>query len=92
MKRFLAVVTRPADVDPEILARHKDYLQALLDRGSLLLSGPFGEAPGGAYLLRAADQAAAQAIVKSDPMLLDPRAEIVLREWVIRLDAMEARA
>ena len=92
MKRYLAIGIRRADVDPELIEGHKRYLQSLLQSGRLLLSGPFAEGPGGAYLFQAADAAAAAAVVADDPLQSDSRVEIPLREWVIRLDASEVKA
>ncbi len=91
-KRYLAIVSRPADFDPELIAGHKHYLQTLLQSGALQLSGPFSERPGGAYLFLAADREAADAVVAADPLLADARASIELYEWVIRLDASEVVA
>lgn len=92
MKRYLAIVSRPADIDPALIDAHKHWLQELLQAGTLLMSGPFAEGGGGAYLFRAADREAAQAVVTGDPILGDPRARIPLKEWVIRLQATEDKA
>jgi uncharacterized protein YciI len=48
---------------------HREYLRGLVDRGVLLLSGPFGpDEPAGALLIfRGADKADVAALIEKDP-------------------------
>jgi uncharacterized protein YciI len=48
---------------------HREYLRGLADRGTLLLSGPYGpDEPAGALLIfRAEDKAEVAALLEKDP-------------------------
>ncbi|MGH8965426.1 MAG: YciI family protein [Actinomycetes bacterium] len=48
---------------------HRAYLGGLADRGTLLLSGPYGagEAPGALLLFRAGDKAEVASLLEKDP-------------------------
>lgn len=84
MNRYLVIARRLPHCDPALVQPHKDYLESLRASGALELTGPFANAPGGAYLLRAADLAAAQALVEQDPAHVSGGWELTVYEWQAR--------
>jgi uncharacterized protein YciI len=61
---------------------HLAYLNKLKDDGALVLAGPYEDLTGGAIVLSAEDQAAAETLVAGDPYT---QAEVTkdryLRQW-----------
>jgi uncharacterized protein YciI len=84
MKLYLVVLKRRPVVDPAAISAHMAFLDALRGNGTVERSGPFADSSGGAYLLRAADAAAAQAIVQSDPAHTSGGWDITVHEWQAR--------
>ena len=84
MPLFLVLLLRRPAVDPDAVAAHRDFLDALRADGALERAGPFADHSGGAYLLRAADLAAAQAIVARDPACTSGGWDITIHEWQAR--------
>jgi uncharacterized protein YciI len=81
MKRFLVMTLRRPQFDPAVIAPHYAHLAQLRERGQLELSGPFGDRSGGAYLIRAADLGAAQAIACADPVHVSGSSDVRVYEW-----------
>lgn len=50
-----------------VRSAHREYLKMLLDRGSLVMSGPLADDSGALLVYEAADQAAVEAMVAADP-------------------------
>jgi uncharacterized protein len=69
---------------------HLAYLNTLRDNGSLVVAGPYDDLTGGAIVLRAEDQAAAEALVAGDPYT---QAEVTrdrqLRAWRVTVGALD---
>lgn len=84
MPLFLVVLLRRPVVDPEAIAAHAVFLDALRAEGRVERSGPFTDKTGGAYLLRAADLAGAQALVARDPACTSGGWDITIHEWQAR--------
>ena len=82
MNRYLVVLIRRTGFDPAAVPLHQQFLQELRAEGRNEMSGPFGDNSGGAYLLRAADLAEAQAIARRDPAHTSGGWEISVREWL----------
>lgn len=64
---------------------HLEHLRRLVDDGALVASGPWGpdDARGGLLVFHARDRAAVQAIVDSDPFVIQGVvASCDIREWV----------
>ena len=59
-------------------------VEALRAEGRLERSGPFGDKSGGAYLLRAADLAQAQAVAHRDPAHISGGWDVTVYEWQAR--------
>lgn len=81
MNLFLVMLMRRPEVDPAAVSAHRVFLDALRGEGTLERSGPFADKSGGAYLLRAADLASAQAIVARDPASTSGGWDITIHEW-----------
>lgn len=84
MNLFLVLLMRRPVIDPDAVAAHRAFLDALRADGSLERSGPFADQSGGAYLVRATDLAAAQAIVARDPACTSGGWDITIHEWQAR--------
>jgi len=66
-ERFAETIT---DEEQAIMGRHADYLDALLQDGTLLLAGPtLGPVNTGIAIYEAPDEDAAQAILDADPSI-----------------------
>ncbi|WP_066906625.1 YciI family protein [Millisia brevis] len=64
---------------------HKEHISALADRGSVLMSGPWGadETPGALILVRADSKQDALALTDADPFRLNALvADVTATEWV----------
>lgn len=81
MQRYLVLTQRAPGFNPEALGPHYAFLEGLRRTGRLELAGPFTDRSGGAYLLRADDLAAAEAIARSDPLHLTHASRITVHEW-----------
>lgn len=84
MNLYLVVLMRRPVVDPAAVTAHQAFLDTLRADGVLERSGPFVDKSGGAYLLRAADLASAQAIVARDPASTSGGWDITIHEWQAR--------
>jgi uncharacterized protein YciI len=84
MNRYLVYLLRRPDVDPAVVPLHIAFLDDLRTQGRIELSGGFSDKSGGAYLLRADDLAAAQAIVQRDPAHASGGWTITVHEWQAR--------
>lgn len=81
MNRYLVLVMRRPSFDPALGPAHRAFLDALRVQGSLELSGPFADASGGAYLMRAETFEEAQATALRDPLHLHDSSTITVYEW-----------
>ncbi|HET6432074.1 YciI family protein [Dyella sp.] len=84
MKLYLVMLLRRPQVDPAAISAHMAFLDALRLDGTIERSGPFTDRSGGAYLLRAVDADAAQAIVQRDPAHTSGGWDITVHEWQAR--------
>lgn len=82
---YLVVVKRTPAFRDDVAAEHVRFLDELRARGQLLLTGGFSDKSGGAYVLQeVADLAAAQALVATDPLLVQGSATASIHEWNTR--------
>ncbi|MEL3955566.1 YciI family protein [Stenotrophomonas bentonitica] len=82
---YLVMVTRTPDFRDEVGAAHVRFLDEVRARGQLLLTGGFTDKSGGAYVLQdIAGLAAAQALVDTDPLLVQGSATARIHEWSTR--------
>ena len=84
MNLYLVMVMRRPQFDPAVVPAHQRFLDELRAQGRVERSGPFGDKSGGAYLLRAADQAEAQAIAARDPAHVSGGWNVTVYEWQAR--------
>ena len=84
MNRYLILLIRLPHLDPAVVPLHLAFLEGLRDEGRVELSGGFSDKSGGAYLLRAEDLAAAQAVVQRDPAHTSGSWTIAVHEWQAR--------
>lgn len=70
MNRYLVLVMRKPEFDASLGPAHQAFLQELRTRDRLELSGPFADASGGAYLMRAASLEEARSQALRDPLHL----------------------
>lgn len=86
MTHFVAEITYTAA--PEVVAAsrpaHREHLRALLERGSLVMSGPWADGTGACLVYRADDEAAVREMLESDPFRRDGVVEVLsVREWTV---------
>lgn len=84
MNLYLVLVMRRPQFDPAVVPAHNRFLDELREEGRVERSGPFTDKSGGAYLLRAADLAEAQAIAWRDPTHVSGGWDVTVYEWQAR--------
>jgi uncharacterized protein YciI len=85
MKLYLVMAMRKPSFNQDAVAPHKAFLQALNTRGQLYLTGGFEDGSGGAYILQnVASLVQAQAIVATDPLVLQDCSQLTVHEWNTR--------
>ena len=68
---------------------HVAYLKELENTGKLVVAGPFADRTAGIIVLRAEDEAAAQALVDGDPYTqLGVTKNRELREWIVAIGSV----
>lgn len=82
--KYLVMTMRRPDFDASVVPAHWDFLEDLRKRGVLEQAGGFTDETGGAYVISAADFAAAQEIAHQDPLHLKGCSEVTVREWDAR--------
>lgn len=66
----------------EVRPRHREYLQRLLDQGTLVMAGPWADDTGAMAVYEAADEAAARALLDADPYQeAGAIGDVQVREW-----------
>lgn len=80
---FFAVIMETIDPtkDAEILEAHKSYLQHHIDIGNIYAKGPFTDHSGGLIILKTDTLEAAQAVMDSDPVVLNNTRRITMKQW-----------
>lgn len=88
MKHFAIHYTYPHEAEPVVALRpaHREFLKSLLDKGTLVASGPYTDGGGSALIIirlpESAGVADAEALMNDDPFhreqVLDGRS---IREW-----------
>jgi uncharacterized protein len=76
---LIAVTVPPQDV----LAKHTAHLRELDTEGQLVLAGPFADHSGGLLVLNCGDQAAAEAIMSVDPLIVSGVSTFRVHAWLI---------
>jgi len=81
MNRYLVVTRRKPTFDDAVVPAHYAFLTRLREAGRLELAGPFADRSGGAWLLRAASLAEAEALAHEDPLYAAGSSFVTVREW-----------
>lgn len=81
MKRYLVLTLRRPQFDPAVIEPHYAHLARLREGGQLELAGPFSDRSGGAYVIKAGDLGAAQAIAHADPLHATGASDVRVYEW-----------
>jgi uncharacterized protein YciI len=79
--KFLVMTMRRPDFDPAAIPDHYHFLQDLRDRGLLEQAGPFADASGGAYVLKAASFDEAKRLAEQDPLHLRGCSTVTVHAW-----------
>ena len=79
--KYLVMTIRKPQFDAKLVPAHYTFLQDLRDRGILEQAGPFTDKSGGAYVMSAANFAAARDIAHQDPLHVEGSSEVTIREW-----------
>ncbi|WP_211197838.1 YciI family protein [Permianibacter fluminis] len=72
---------RTAQFQASAIAPHQAFLETLRQNGQLELAGPFTDKSGGAYVIRAENLAAAQALAFTDPLHTTQSSLVTVYEW-----------
>ncbi|UPG88774.1 YciI family protein [Luteibacter aegosomaticola] len=81
---YLVMAMRNEAFQASAGAEHQVFLQGLIERGLLDMTGPFTDGTGGAYLLRAADLDTATQIAHGDPLHTSGSSTLTVHEWRVR--------
>ena len=81
MNRYLVLVMRNPGFDTRLVPAHREFLGNLRAQQRIELAGGFGDASGGAYLLRAASLDEARAIAERDPLHVEHASIVTVYEW-----------
>ena len=81
---YYAIDLIPVAVPPgDVLAKHTAHLRELDSEGKLVLAGPFADHSGGLLVLNCADRAAAESIMKVDPLIVSGVSTFRVHTWLI---------
>jgi hypothetical protein len=72
---------------------HAGFVDGLVERGTMVMGGPFADNSGTMILLEGVDAAAAERLVADDPFILNGVFVLEeVREWTIFVDGLSAKA
>ncbi|MGW4119281.1 YciI family protein [Nocardia sp. NPDC004711] len=83
MRKYLVMAMRTPRFDDSVIVPHKDWLTAVRERGQLVETGKFTDGSGGAYVITAENLAAAQELIRTDPIHTTGASELTVYEWEI---------
>lgn len=98
MKTYFVVILRPGPRwDPQRYVRDQDlwdeharHMDALFERGAVVLGGPFADASGSMVIVRAADADAAREMFREDPWNVEGILVVSdVKQWTIFLDGAD---
>ncbi|MFD9705049.1 YciI family protein [Lentzea sp. NPDC059081] len=83
MARFAVELVFGPDNEKRLAVRpaHREYLASLVEKGVLLVSGPYADDTGALIIYEAADEAAVKEIIAADPYTPAGVVEWRIREW-----------
>ncbi len=85
MKLYLVLAMRKPSFDDAVIAPHIAFLNALVAKDQLHLTGGFSDGTGGAYILKNIETLeVAKAIVATDPLALHGSSDLTVHEWNTR--------
>ncbi|MFN2745168.1 MULTISPECIES: YciI family protein [Bacillus] len=84
MKKYLLMTTRTENFNDQYVPAHYEFLDRLKAENRLDMFGPFSDASGGAYLIRAKSLKEATEIGHSDPIVESGSSTLVIKEWQIK--------
>ncbi len=79
--RYLVMAMRTPGFNAEVIGPHLAFLETLRAAGRLEMTGGFSDQSGGAYVLRSASLAEAQACVATDPLATSGASVLTVYEW-----------
>jgi uncharacterized protein YciI len=84
LNKYLFITTRTENFNPEHIPAHYEYLSRLKKENKLEMYGPFSDASGGAYIVRARSFEEAKRIGESDPLIKNGSSTIIVKEWMTK--------
>ena len=69
------------DITPEMMDPHKAYVKDLVQKGKMVIAGPFTDRSGGMILIEALDENEAQRIAAEDPAVVSGILKNNIREF-----------
>ncbi|WP_275466533.1 YciI family protein [Streptomyces noursei] len=87
MKWFVVTLASTDEPDPVVGEAQHAFLAGLVERGVLVMSGPFGDGRGGMAVLRCESLEEARELYRNSPVVCSGGATAEIREWHVLLDS-----
>lgn len=84
MNKYLFILSRTENFDPEQLPAHYEYMNRLKKENRLVMYGPFSDATGGASLILAGSLEEAKRIGQLDPLVKNGSSTVIIKEWMAK--------
>lgn len=84
MNKYLFITARTENFDPEQIPAHYEYINRFKKENRLVMYGPFSDATGGAFIIRAGSLEEAKRIGQLDPLVKSGSSTIIVKEWMTK--------
>ncbi|MCY8472525.1 YciI family protein [Bacillus halotolerans] len=84
MNTYLMLTTRTDQFNQKHTAGHYEFLDRLQAEKRLKMFGPFSDATGGAYVIKAGSLEEAREIGQADPLVFSGSSELTIKEWKLK--------
>lgn len=84
MNTYLMLTTRTDQFNQKHAAGHYEFLDRLHSEKRLKMFGPFSDATGGAYVIKAGSLEEAREIGQADPLVFSGSSELTIKEWKLK--------
>ncbi|MBL4968125.1 YciI family protein [Bacillus halotolerans] len=84
MNTYLMLTTRTDQINQKHAAGHYEFLDRLHAEKRLKMFGPFSDATGGAYVIKAGSLEEAREIGPADPLVFSGSSALTIKEWKLK--------
>ncbi|WP_316274753.1 YciI family protein [Bacillus halotolerans] len=84
MNTYLMLTTRTDQFNQKHAAGHYEFLDRLQAEKRLKMFGPFSDATGRAYVIKAGSLEEAREIGQADPLVFSGSSELTIKEWKLK--------